>query len=105
MENNTYPVQITRSADTTEVALEVSLGITDAQRLHELLSPVLLAGKPIAIYGGRVERIDTATMQVLVSFYRAAHEHGLTLSWHKPSPALQQTAQLLGLESIFEITS
>ncbi|MBI3547324.1 MAG: STAS domain-containing protein [Gammaproteobacteria bacterium] len=101
---NTDPVQIERSATTTQLRLEAALGITDAHRLHELLSPALLAGQSIAIHAERVERIDTAALQVLACFCRTAHEQGLTLTWHEPSPNMRQTAQLLGLESIFEIT-
>ena len=104
MENNTDPVQVKRNADATQVRLEAALGIRDAQRLHELLSPALLASQAITIDGARVERIDTAALQVLANFCRTAHEQGLTLTWQEPSPGLQQTAQLLGLESIFEIT-
>lgn len=98
------PVHIERTAETTQVALEAALGIADARALHEKLGAVLAAKTPVVMDASRVERLDAAVMQVLTAFCRAARERRLTLTWHSPSPVLQQAVRLLGLETVFEMT-
>ena len=103
MGNSMEPVHIEHTADTTHVALEAALGIADARVLHEKLNAALAAATPVVMDASRVERLDTAVMQVLTGFCRAARERSLALTWQNPSPALQQAVRLLGLESIFEM--
>jgi len=105
MENSMEPVHIEHTADTTHVALEAALGIRDARVLHEKLNTVLAAATAIVIDGSRVERLDAAAMQVLAGFTRAARERGLALTWHSPSPVLQQAARVLGFETILGMAS
>ena len=105
MGNSMDPVHIEHTADTTHVALEAALGIRDARALHERLSTVLAAATAIVIDGSRIERLDAAAMQVLAGFTRTARDRGLALTWHSPSPVLQQAARVLGLEVILEVAS
>ncbi|HEY5682622.1 MAG TPA: STAS domain-containing protein [Sulfuricaulis sp.] len=105
MVNNMDPVHIKQTADATHVALEATLGIQDARVLHERLGSLLTAAKTVVVDGSRVERLDAAILQVLAGFARSAHERGLALSWHSPSPVLQQAVRVLGLESILGMTS
>ncbi|HEY5683369.1 MAG TPA: STAS domain-containing protein [Sulfuricaulis sp.] len=105
MVNSMDPVHIEQTANATLVALEATLGIQDARVLHERLGSLLTAAKSVVVDGSRVERLDAAILQVLAGFARSAHERGLTLSWHSPSPVLQQAVRVLGLESILGMTS
>lgn len=105
MAHNMDPVHVEQTANAAHVALEASLSIQDARVLHEKLGTVLGAAKTIVVDGSRVERLDTAVMQVLAGFVRSARERGLALSWRSPSPALQQAIHVLGFESILEITT
>lgn len=105
MGNSMDPAHIEHTADTTHVALEAALGIRDARVLHERLSAALTAATAIVIDGSRIERLDAAVMQVLAGFTRTARERGLALTWHSPSPVLQQAARVLGLEVILEMAS
>lgn len=99
------PVHIEHTADTTHVTLEAVLGIVDARALHAKLSTVLACATPVVLDGSRVERLDTAAMQVLACFCRSARERGMAISWQSPSSGLRQAAQWLGLESILEMKS
>jgi anti-anti-sigma regulatory factor len=105
MGNSMEPVHIEHTADTTHVVLEAALGIRDARVMHQKLSSVLAAATAIIIDGSRIERLDAAAMQVLAGFTRAARERGLALTWHSPSPVLQQAARVLGFETILEMAS
>jgi len=104
MENSMDPVEIVHTADTTHVALQVALGAADARRLYEKLGAALANATAIVMDGERVERIDSAALQVLANFCRAARERGVALVWQNPSTGLQQAAQNLGLQTILEMT-
>ena len=104
MGSNMDPLQITHTADTMQVTLEASLGIADARTLYEQLGTVLASRLPVTVDGGRLERLDAAAMQLLANFCRTVRERGRPLTWQFTSPALQQAAKLLGLESLLGIT-
>ena len=55
----------------------------------------------LALDAGQVEQVDTAAMQVLAGFCRHLHEQGAPMRWHAVSPAVQEAAHLLGLDSLF----
>jgi len=103
MENSMDPVQVEHTADTTHVTLEAVLGVADARLLYDKLGAALTGATSIVMDGRRVERIDTAAMQVLANFCRAARERGQALVWQNPSTGLQQAAHALGLEAMLEM--
>lgn len=103
MKNSMDPVQVEHIADTTHVTLEAVLGVADARLLYDKLGATLTGAASIVMDGGRVERIDTAAMQVLANFCRAARERGQALVWQNPSTSLQQAAHALGLEAMLEM--
>lgn len=105
MGNSMDPVHITHTADATQVTLEASLGIADTRTLYEQLGTVLASRLPVTLDGGRLERLDAAAMQLLANFCRTVRAHGRGLTWQSTSPALQQAAKLLGLESLLGIKS
>ena len=69
------------------VAEEYRLKLLDA--LNKLQSVNLLAKK--------VERADTAALQMLCAFVKDANTAGISVNWHEPSKNLRQAAELLGL--------
>lgn len=81
------------------------MGIRDARRLHECLNHALASSTDVVLDASRIERVDTAVLQVLVGFARALRERGCRLAWHSPSPELLQAARVLGLEQQLEMNS
>lgn len=62
-----------------------------------------LDGKlPPVIDGSRVERIDTAALQVLVGFAIDCMERSIVFNWAGRSPALVHGIRLLGIEALLE---
>jgi ABC-type transporter Mla MlaB component len=53
--------------------------------------------------GSRVERVDTAALQLLVLLRRELDGRGGTLAWQGASEALNDAAGLLGLARILEL--
>lgn len=95
------PIQVEHRSGTTHVVLDVTVGIAEARVLHETLGKLLPRQTSIVLHAGRLERIDTAAMQVLASFCRTARQRRLALTWETPSASLREAANLLGLESAF----
>ena len=70
--------------------------------LKEELLGALKAGA-IVLDGARVERTDTAALQLLVVFRRELDKCGGTLNWRGASDALNEAAGVLGLTQILEL--
>lgn len=90
-------VRAKRRAGETKLVLDSILDVSRAQALYRTLDQALGQSAPIVMDGSRVERVDTAAVQMLAAFGRAAHERGLKLKWQAPSAALRQAVDLLGL--------
>lgn len=73
------------------------LDIATVGVLHQQLLSVLQKKEPLEIDGHAVQKIHSATLQLLLSFMSEARSHGLSVQWRNPSLALVEGARLLGL--------
>ena len=87
----------------TEIQCNESLDISMAASLHRTLKEALESGVAVTLRADKVERADTAALQVLVAFMRAARARGITVFWNEPSAAVRRSAQLLGLAHELDI--
>jgi anti-anti-sigma regulatory factor len=79
------------------IELAERLTIAQAAELHRSLCTVLAGGAPIAVDGTRVQEIDTAILQVLVSLWESSRAGGIPCVWHGVSDGLRRAAGLIGL--------
>lgn len=84
-----------------QLRLDPVLDVSRARRLHAQLSEAMEQAIPIELDVGQVVRVDTAALQILTVFQRAAHDRGIRLHWSGESRALQEADRLLGL-NLFE---
>lgn len=63
----------------------------------------VLCKREIVLDGERVERVDTAALQLLVLFRRELESQGGKLGWRGVNPALGAAAGLLGLEQLLNL--
>lgn len=91
-----------QQAEAATVALLADCRIGAQGALHAELSGALQGGA-VELDGSRVERVDTAALQLLLLFRRAVDASGGTLSWRAGSTALNEAASLLGLAKILEL--
>ena len=80
-------------ADLSEGLLELRDAI--ATRVREVPELVL--------DGGRVTRVTTGSLQVLLGAIRAAEQRGIRARWESASPALRSAAARLGLETVLDL--
>jgi ABC-type transporter Mla MlaB component len=96
-------VNLTCHPDRTEIVLKGMLDVGETRAVYGRLGEALTRALPVELRAQELERIDTAGMQLLIAFVRAAREHGLQPSWRGISPALTSGAQLLGLSEALEL--
>lgn len=87
-----------KKAAQTLVRCGESLDISCARELHQELSKALGKALPVMIDAGRVERVDTAALQLFAAFWLQARLRKLPVQWSSPSEVLCRSARLLGLD-------
>lgn len=84
------------------IDLGASCTLHEVAALRGVCLAALEAKEPPVIDGSRVERVDTAGLQVLVGFTIDCMERSINFSWAGRSDALQQGIRLLGIEALLE---
>ena len=88
---------------TSSLRLE-STTIRDVTALQGELAERLDESGPVQIDGSGVDRIDTATLQLLAAFVRDLRAEARAVEWIDCSPALRRAAGALGLESALSLS-
>jgi anti-anti-sigma factor len=80
-----------------------TVDISCVYELHQELSKALSKSLPVTMDVSRVERVDTAALQLFVAFCRQAGSRQLPVRWNNPSEALCHAARLSGLSQILNL--
>lgn len=83
---------------TSKIKLEGVLSIKNIQELKTKLDEGLVQQKDIVFDASKLERVDTAALQLIAAFSKKMHENGLSLSWSKPGKDIIEIAQLLDMK-------
>jgi anti-anti-sigma regulatory factor len=85
--------------------LEASCTLRDSLDLQFQLLTVDFGDSDVRVDGSAVERVDTAGLQLLLSFAKQQMARGKVLHWTAVSPELLRGSQLLGLAGMlgFEV--
>ena len=83
-----------------KIVLAAHCSVKDAAALKTSLSVVSQASDAVTLDVGAVERIDTATMQLLCAFARDRAGRQQSVTWTGESQALQDAARLLGVHAL-----
>jgi ABC-type transporter Mla MlaB component len=78
--------------------------IEQVESLYSQLETALLEHDQINLIADRVQQSDTASLQLIVNLLRMSKQQGHTVTWIKPSPAIINVAELLGLIEPLELT-
>jgi len=84
-------------SDKTTVSLGSALDIMHVSALKERLAASLEKKSHIVLISDKVERADTAGLQLIYAFKLQAESAQKQLSWQKPSDTLKQACESLGL--------
>ena len=102
-ENQSSAEVVTDSVYT--VQLSNALTIRDISELIQELSNIGDDKNELVFESEQVERVDAAAMQLLLGFYIFAVDAGKKVIWQKPSEALCNAVELLGLNEIIDISA
>lgn len=83
------------------IRLAPDLGIEQSAELKAALAPHLASKRMVAIDGAGVERVHSASLQVLCAFWRDRQKAGHNTRFDNASPALCDAARTLALSSLF----
>ena len=78
--------------------------IEHVESLYSQLEAAAQENDYIELIADRVQQCDTASLQLILSLLRMSKEQGHTVKWVKPSPAILNVAQLLGLTEPLDLT-
>ncbi|TWI02816.1 ABC-type transporter Mla MlaB component [Luteimonas cucumeris] len=79
------------------VLLGDDLGIEAAAELKQQLAAHLAQPQPLALDAGAVQRVHTACVQVLCTFFRERRQAGRDTGFAAASTSLRDAARLLGV--------
>ncbi|MCB1769764.1 MAG: STAS domain-containing protein [Candidatus Competibacteraceae bacterium] len=89
----------------TTIECQAELDIAAAGALHQQLLGALQAGEPLEIEAQAVRRVHAAVLQLFLSLVNEAQSLDLPVRWRNPSPALVESAQLLGVADQLKLDS
>lgn len=93
----------TASNRPSRIVMGASLDIDGIARLHTRLVNCAAKKTNVSINAARVEHIDTASLQTLVSFVSMVGINGNSVKWVAPSAALIGAASLAGVDEQLDL--
>lgn len=86
-------------SDLVELMLPERMDIASADQVHVSLEAALEGGAPIELNGEKVVRLDTAGVQIMISFFSEAENQHIDVAWKKPSSTICEVFSFLNLAS------
>ncbi len=84
-------------ANKTTLSLGSALDIVHVADLKPRLTSALEKKPHVVLIADKIERTDTAGVQLVYSFMQYAKEKDVAVTWQKPSENLLETATKLGM--------
>jgi len=81
-----------------------ALGIANVGDMYTRVLSGLAEGQSMQFDVSKIERIDTAAMQMIYAFSKEAEKHGHVLLWEHASEAFVRSAKILGLATLMNMT-
>ena len=85
------------------IALSSNCTVKDAAELKQSLCHYVADSAPVSLEVGKVERVDTSTMQLLCAFVRDRAAQQLKVEWAGDTRVIRDAARLLGVESMLAL--
>lgn len=88
-----------------QVALAAVLDAPQGMELHAELTPLLETPASVLLNAGKVERVDTLALQVLLAFVMARRSAGQDVEWGQVSTEFRRATDLLGMSQSLGLAS
>lgn len=93
-------MQLNKSGKKHIIVYEEILTISHIQLQQTTYKKVLQLAQPVILQISAINSVDTASLQLLLSFLLAAKQQGIICTWQGYSSALYCAALLLGMEQL-----
>jgi len=87
----------------TPIKLPHDLGIANAVDLKQQLTACLNKPEQILLDGSQIQRIHTASLQILSAFFSSRNQSSLETAWSGTSTALCEATSVSGLSNILKL--
>jgi len=85
------------------ILLSADLGIETAVDLHRQLMPSLDRAQPVLLDASQVQRLHTASLQIVCALFMSRQRAGLETRWTAVSDILRDAVNQLGLAGALEL--
>ena len=85
------------------IVLASNCNVKDAGELKQSLCHYVDDSAPVALDVGKVERVDTSTMQLLCAFVRDRSAQQRKVEWVGDANVIREAARLLGVEELLSL--
>ena len=92
-----------RALKAKPIDLPARLSIAQSAEWRRMLAACCEGQTPLLLDGSRVEEIDTAILQLLVSAWLNAAKRGVDCRWQGASEALRHSATLIGVAAALQL--
>ncbi|MDH5433574.1 MAG: STAS domain-containing protein [Gammaproteobacteria bacterium] len=82
----------------TTVSLGNALDIASVSELKKRFENALTKDLPVTLSANKVEKADTAGLQLAYAFVKKVEANGHDINWQSPSDVLVQTSEILGMQ-------
>lgn len=82
------------------ITLASNCNVKDAAELKQSLCHYVDDSAPVALEVGKVERVDTSTLQLLCAFVRERSARQRKVEWVGDTRVIRDAARLLGVETL-----
>ena len=98
-----------KASQEKELSIEVEFNdifdITVAEDFRLKLVDALNNAQAIKLLASKIERADTAALQMLCAFFKDANTKGISVNWCAPSNSLRSAVALLGLSQVLTLNT
>jgi len=91
------PQKKLKQSKSVELVLDETIEISNLASFYDQLSKHLRSSNPVIVNAGKVKRVDTSALQLLCSWYKAALEKNIVITWKHADGTLRSSATRLGL--------
>jgi anti-anti-sigma regulatory factor len=90
-------------SNSVTIQCEDILNVAGVNLLHQDLKTAINDVDEIIFKADNVERIDAATLQLIVSLFIDSEKLGVVVRWENPSEAIINSAKVLGVMKLLKI--
>lgn len=86
------------------IELPSDVSIMEVEHLQTQFQQLLAADGELVVNAEKVERVDTAALQLLASFFLSCQQQHRPVHWQTPSEVLHISANLLGMGGVLGLS-